>query len=307
MPDTKVVRLETHTPLAQTTFSVGQGGCLTLFGLPFVAIGAYLAWTTRFHPEEISFSGPRMPLVFLYGVAALFGVSGLILWSVAFRATMARLLFERRMRRHSAEPWLADHAWNPKGEREHPFSGAIKSLFGFGFLVLFLAPFHWAMSVDFWAPGVPILAFFDLLPLGYLAYWLYGVARSLKYGAASIAYDRFPFFLGETLSVQLRCRGRFDRFETLVVTVRYIKLKQVRSDGSRNETICYQHWAEHKVVDPRLLAEPFVLPFSLPLPTGDYGTWLSDDTPHYWEIEAKGEAPGIDFAARFLLPVYSRP
>jgi hypothetical protein len=304
-PDTKIVRLAGHPVLSETSSSVGQGGCMLAFGLPFVGAGGYLAWVLRFHPNQIDYGGPVMPMAFLYGFAALFVVSGLMLWLVAFRAIVNGLLFERRLRRHSEEPWLADRAWNPKGDRERPFSSAIQGLFGLGFLVLFLAPFHWWMWADTWIPGVFILALFDLLPLGALAYLLYSVGRAMKYGASWVGYDRFPFFLGETLEVRLGCRGRLDRFEKLTVTVRFIKVKQERS-GSSNQTVCYQHWAEERVVDPSLLADPHVLPVYVPLPLGDYGTWLSDDSPRYWEIEAKGEAPGIDFLARFLLPVYAR-
>jgi hypothetical protein len=33
---------------------------------------------------------------------------------------------------------------------------------------------------------------------------------------------------------------------------------------------------------------------------------MSEEPPRYWEIETKGEAPGIDFKSRFLVPVYAR-
>ena len=43
------------------------------------------------------------------------------------------------------------------------------------------------------------------------------------------------------------------------------------------------------------------------LPSGDYGTGLSNEAASYWEVEMRGEAPGIDLAATFLVPVYARP
>lgn len=306
MPDTHVVRLPGHPVLSETAASVGQGGCMMAFGLPFVAAGAYLAWVTNVHPEQLFFSGPVMPVPFIYGLASLFVVAGLLLWWIALRAIAVRSSRERRRRRHPQEPWLGDRAWNRKGDRERPFAGAIQGLFGVAFLVLFLTPFHWWMSADPWIPGILILALFDSFLLAALAYWLYTVGRSIKYGAARIAYDRFPFFLGEALDVRLGCRGRLDRFDKLTATVRFIEVKRERR-GNRNDLVCYQHWAEQLAFEPRLLRDVPVLPISLPLPTGDYETRLSGDAPRYWEIEAKGEAPGIDFLARFLLPVYSRP
>jgi hypothetical protein len=306
MPDTSVVRLQMHPVLAETSASVAQGGCMVAFGLPFVAAGTYLAWMTRRHPERFDFSGPAMPMLFIYGVAALFLGSGLLLWSVGLRATIVRLRFEQRARRHPREPWLGDRAWNPKGDRERPFSSAIKSLFGIAFMLLFLAPFHWWMYADPWIPGILILTLFDLLFLGAVGYWVYTVGRAMKYGAARIEFDRFPFFLGESLDVRLGCRGRLDRFDKLTVTVRFIKVKQERK-GSSSDNVCHQHWAHQLVFEEGLLRGVRELPISMSLPDGDYGTWLSGDAPRYWEIEAKGDGPGIDFLARFLLPVYGRP
>ena len=119
MPDTNVVRLPGHPVLAgQTAASPGQGGCLFAFGLPFVAVGVYAAWVVRFHPNQLSFSGPAMPFAFIYCLAGLFVVSGLVVWWRALRATFAGLLLQRRVRRHADAPWLADRAWNPKGDHE---------------------------------------------------------------------------------------------------------------------------------------------------------------------------------------------
>ena len=41
------------------------------------------------------------------------------------------------------------------------------------------------------------------------------------------------------------------------------------------------------------------------VPEGDYSTRLSGEEPRYWLFEAEASTPGIDFHARFLLPVYA--
>ena len=97
--------------------------------------------------SELSFSGPVMPTPFIYGLAALFVVSGLLLWSVGLRATIGRLRFEgRARRRHADEPWLGDRAWNPKGDRERPVSSRrSRASSSPPFSILFLVPFNWWM------------------------------------------------------------------------------------------------------------------------------------------------------------------
>jgi hypothetical protein len=49
------------------------------------------------------------------------------------------------------------------------------------------------------------------------------------------------------------------------------------------------------------------LPITFNLPTGDLGTKISEcSTPRYWELEIHADTPGVDFNARFLVPVYTR-
>jgi hypothetical protein len=304
MAKTSVVKLS-EAPLVKTSTGGSGGGCLIAFGLPFVAAGSFLVWRVYAHYEELGFSGPTMPRPFLYILASVFVAAGLVPWARGFSLMIANARMERTMRARPDEPWWGDHRWKPAGAREHPFLGAVVNLFFFAFVAAFLAPFHWWMSVDPWIPGYFILGLFDLIFLGIAAGWIYALARALKYGAAWIRYDRFPFFLGETLHVRVGCRRSLDRFDTLTVTVRHVR---VRKDprGNSTEPVAYQHWAETLTFDPRGLADPTELPVSLALPTGDLGTWLSEEPPRYWEIETKGEAPGIDFKSRFLLPIYAR-
>ena len=46
------------------------------------------------------------------------------------------------------------------------------------------------------------------------------------------------------------------------------------------------------------------IPISIRLPEGDYASRLLESPRRYWELEVKAETPGIDYAARFLIPVY---
>jgi hypothetical protein len=308
MADTNVVRLPpTHPVLAEKTFSPGQGGCLLAFGAPFLAIGAYFAWVIQVHPDWIHSEDPKPPRAILFLFAALFVGAGLMVWWPAARAMLAGLRRSRRASAHPFEPWLADRAWDPKGDRDRPIADALGSLPFFAFLALFLAPFHWWMWADTWGPGVAVIGLFDLLLLSGLAYWAYRVGRSLKYGAAFVSYDSFPFFLGGPLSVRLGCSRGLERLDRLTVTVRFVRVgkERITPQGSKT-TFCEQHWAQHWAFERATLAGLREIPIATTLPHGDYETRLGADSPRYWEIEAKGEAPGIDFAAQFLLPVYPR-
>jgi hypothetical protein len=312
VPDTHVVRLAANHPVltTETVVSPAQWGCLVAFGFPFVAIGSALAWAVAFRPDLIHQSEAQaMPKPWLYAVAGLFAGAGLLVWLPNTWGLIGSWRRTRRIRAHASEPWLVDGAWDPEGTRDHPIVDAVGSLVFYGYFALFLAPFNWWMWTleETYSPGVAIVAVFDLILLAGLGYWAYTVGRSLRYGASRVAFEQFPFFLGQTLRVRLGCRGGLDRFDTLKVTVRFVKLRKDKTSDDARDRRCEQHWAEEFTFDRALLAGVTELPISLTLPTGDYGTQLSADPARYWEIEARGEAPGIDFLAHHLLPVYKAP
>ena len=47
------------------------------------------------------------------------------------------------------------------------------------------------------------------------------------------------------------------------------------------------------------------VPVSFDLPSGDYGTRLAEAPARYWELAVVADTPGLDFTAKFLVPVYS--
>lgn len=306
MPNTGVVKLT--SPVLVQSGSGGGGGCFLLFGLPFVAAGTFLAWRAYAHYDELTFSGPAMPRRVIYVLCSVFVLAGLMLWSAAIHAILRHRRTQRLLRARPDEPWWGDYHWNAKGDRQRPFLGAVGSVVTFGFIVLFLTPFHWWMSADPWIPGFLILGLFDLIFSVVALVWLYRLGQQLKYGAAWIRFERFPFFLGETVDVRLGCRSRLDRFARLIVTLRLVQV-QKEQRGNSNDAVGYQHWSERLVFDPAALPDPHELPVSIPLPSDALGSALSEEPPRYWEIDVKGPASGVemDFEARFLVPVYGRP
>lgn len=48
------------------------------------------------------------------------------------------------------------------------------------------------------------------------------------------------------------------------------------------------------------------LPVTFQLPADEaFATQLTADSPVYWELDISAETPGVDFAATYLIPVYS--
>jgi len=301
MPTTEAVDLTGRTPRGQ---AASGGGCLMVFSLPFLAVGPGIAWLVTTSPE-----GANVPLPVVYGFASLFSLAGLLVFIGGVRASIRRYRNNQQRRAHPEQPWRADYTWNERGDRDRPFAKAVSGLVGMALFALFLAPFNWFLWMERHPILIIVVGIFDLCLIAGVGFWLYDIGRSLKYGAGWIQYERFPFFLGERLDVRLGCRGRLDRFEKVIVTVRFVRERQQSSrsgNSSHTTTLCRQHWAERLEFDPRVLRGASDLPVSIELPTGDYATRLSDTPARYWEVEMQGVAPGIDFESRFLVPVYGR-
>lgn len=298
MAETEAVRLEGRQAPGS---SRAAGGCLIAFGLPFVVVGGSLlaiAAQTVADPDSSGSWG-------LAALGALFGGAGLLVAARGLGAVRRALRRRRILRAHPDEPWLAD-VWNAQGQRERHLGPALWTLAALGLLTAVLAPFNWVAWRQPWIVKV-LVGVFDLMLVAGLGAWAYKLAQTLKYGAMRARFERFPFFLGETLDLGLACRGGFERLESLTVTLRHIRVALEGIDRSRKRAVHYQHWAETQRFDASILRAGGELRVSFPLPTGDYGTRLDEERPRFWELELAGQAPGIDLAARFPVPVYARP
>ena len=145
----------------------------------------------------------------------------------------------RLLARHPDEPWRGDHDWSPEGAREGSYGQVGATLVIAGFCFLFLAPFNWLAFLSperHWFFGL-IVGLFDLLTVvAPLAFAGHQLGHALRYGGAFVRFDRFPFFLGETLSVRLGSDRPVGKYSRLVVTLRCL---EVRGTNAK----CYQRYA----------------------------------------------------------------
>ena len=72
--------------------------------------------------------------------------------------------------------------------------------------------------------------------------------------------------------------------------------------------VCYERYKEERTpAGPRWPASGRMqLEWDLP-PDAELTSRLSERPAWYWELVAEAETPGIDYQARFLLPVYAQP
>src|SRR6185503_4312602 len=135
------------------------------------------------------------------------------------------------------------------------------------------------------------------------------LVQQAKYGRARLAFQSFPFFLGETLTARLGTSRPIGRFKKLVFTLRCIEERtetRRTAKGTSIQTVCDQLWADEVAQDAGDLREGNEVTVRFDLPDGDYGTRLSEAPARYWELTVVADTPGVEFSAKFLVPVYAR-
>lgn len=289
-----------------------RGGGALLLGALFAGVGAIpLAiglgiWAFGSKPTNPpGWIIATFGLVFVvFGVGAIWsGLSGMYRLKRARRAYFAG----------SRSPWDWDHPWNRTGARDDVWKRVARRIVALAFIGLFLVPFHFlVITIDdttVRVVGGIFLTIFDVVLIVSFVSLVRTIAQGLKYGRVFLQYEQFPMLLGRKAAVRL-VLDRPVQAPSIDCKVRYIAetVEISRQSGGRN--------TRQYVVD-QLYEETITVPLGpgaaggqsarieIELPSGDYATRLSVDEPRYWLLEADASTPGVDFHARFLLPVYA--
>lgn len=308
MPETARTRLVGHTPAPSTRTG---GGCLILFGMPFIAVGVFVLLLSLGLLNLEAKTSNDAPTWVLTAFGAVFAMAGLGV-AGAGAAGMARARAARRRKEeHPLEPWYWDHPWDSRFSESGGLGPAFQALLAFIFLEAFLSIFHWwaFFSEEKIIPLILFVGLFDLIALAILGGAIYAFFQHLKYGTSRFHFARFPFRPGHSVEGGLEASRRLASAATISLTLRYVEEVTETTGSGKNRsttTVSYcLHEVKHELNSSQFDAgSAGEIPISLRLPTGDFSNRLLETPRRYWELEVKAETPGIDYASRFLLPVY---
>ena len=179
------------------------------------------------------------------------------------------------------------------------------------FMAALLAPFNYfafyepPADMPTWAKL--LVGFFDLILVLVVVGIVTTLVQQAKYGRARLAFRSFPFFLGDTLSARLGSSRPIGQFKKLTLTLRCIEERTETSHSAGKTTIrtvCDHLWSDEVTLEGGAVREGNEVPVSFDLPSGDYGTRLAEAPARYWELAVVADTPGLDFTAKFLVPVY---
>ena len=214
---------------------------------------------------------------------------------------------------HPDAPWYADYPWDERGITDQALRKALNPFVGAVVFTVFAAPFHCLILTIRDMPGVFTIGVVVvyLIVAACIGQGIYRLLRYRKYGSTNLRFNRFPFFLGDKLEVEMSNPRGIGEFRSIEIALLCIEEQIVRRGTARNRTrsvVCYQIYGDTVRFEKGVYKKGGAsVPITFLLPADASPTSLSASPPTYWEIEIKAETPGVDYNAVFLVPVYAKP
>jgi hypothetical protein len=245
-------------------------------------------------------------------------VAGLIVLAYVPR-TIRRDMDANRLRvAHPDEPWRWDHRWDERGSGDDSTAAEAATSFAAAlFMTVFAAGFTaagvWFLITGdtrsrlFALPFVVVGLVFDYVVIRLFVDGGRLTARRVKYGGGLASFHRFPFRRGGPLRLHVQAPPALPRHAFVTATLRCVQERHEITGTSedRSRFHCYEVYRDTAPVDQvdaapgaRTLRVIFSLPVDVP------ATELSAYPCRYWEVELEACTEGVDYRARFLVPVY---
>lgn len=273
-------------------------GCLFLFALPFAAFGVFAAVQAF---RELG-RGNGKQAVFLGLFALVFGSAGfgLMIGSVYG----GRKLKENRARqeRNPDQPWLWREDW---ANNRVVAANRQTMILAWVFAVFWntISSFVWIVLPEELAKGnkmILIALLFPLVGLGLLVWAIRATLRWRRFGQSTLELAATPAPLGGQLSGLISSQHPFTEARSI-----RLRLACVRRESSGDSTHERLLWEDEKILDTDAVRSTGGIPVFFNLPAEGEPASPTNQLPQViWRLEASAALPGIDYAARFEVPVF---
>lgn len=224
----------------------------------------------------------------------------------------------RRLRAaHPKEPWRWDHTWDERGTRDDTASDAAHATAAGVVLAVAAVPAN-TISVSAlvggdtlrWVLAVPFVAVALALDVMAACLFVSGArltARRLRYGGGIALFEGFPFRRGDRLRLHVEAPRALPRHALVTATLRCVQERHVTPDTADDSPTLrcfevYRDSAPAERFDAGSGVRALRLTFRIPsdVPASD----LASSPCRYWEVDVEAGTDGVEYAARFLVPVY---
>jgi hypothetical protein len=281
-----------------------------LFALPFTAFGLGAIALAVADPP----GGPLLRIgIILFG-ALFVGVGVLILGAAIHARREAGAAAERR-ERHPDEPWLWSGAWcDPRlrslGRRGVVAAWTVAAVWN-GICAPLLLDFYpnEVLGKGRWAEGAAA-AIFPLIGLGLAVWAARATLQHRRFGVSVLELARVPGVLGGELVATLHAGAALGEARELALRLACVRETTTGSGRDRSTTESLL-WVDERTValagaargpDGLAVALRFAVPADLP-PSDP----LPAESRVLWPVVADATLRGVDYAARFEVPIFATP
>jgi len=284
-------------------------GCFLLFLLPFCLTGIFMAIMAI--REALAGDWGEAGLVLIF--ALVFGGAGFGLLAAALRGRQRLQEEEQRRGEHPGEPWLWRRDW-AAGRIE---DSNRREMYGAWAFALFWNLISWAVAPLAFIQGylrdgeaAALLALiFPLVGLGLLAWAIRATIRHRKFGVSVFRMASVPGVIARKLEGVILTNAHIrpdDGFRLTLSCVNRITTGSGKSRSTKEDIL----WQDERVLErvSHVGGRATALPVTFRLP-GDARQSDTSDTRNeiVWRLEARAEVPGVDYQAKFEVPVFRTP
>jgi hypothetical protein len=295
-----------RTPSEETKHTVIAAGCAVVYGSVFVLSGLsfiYLALTTEADPDD------RMGYYFVLLMGSFFTIGGsVMLYNI--RREYADLQVASELQSASpGQPWMWRSDWA---------AGYSVEVLREGHQQLWLWTIGWGLitAAVLWEarrgiPDVPwlrtVVAAVVLGAIVLLSKAAYRTLRTRRYGDVRLHLHANPYRPGGTVSATLKATSKLAPTGPMKVTLAYVHeyVKSSERTSFTHENILWSDTCSIETAAMKMSSGTVEVPIHFKLPFDADPT--DDAIPsnrHYWRIDAEARVKGIDFHARFEIPVW---
>lgn len=286
--------------------SLGCGYAVTVFLVLLGGVALLVA--AQNHRSSGSSSGlpPAVWVPAVIGLALLFAARAYLGFA---RRTVRAHAGEERIRAENPDaPWL----WRPEWRGPHLACEAARSAGPLWFFAVFwnalsLPGLIHLITTENRDPAALIILLFPLVGLGLLSAAAYQTLRRRKYGRVRFTPVSLPGLIGGHLGGVIEIPAGVRPAGDLRLSLRCIH-KTVTGAGKNRRVNESVRWESEQPIPPeKLAASPGLttVPVLFEIPAGQSATDLDQSSNQIiWRLTAEARTPGIDFLARFHVPVF---
>lgn len=277
-------------------------GCMILFALPFAGVGVFTFATAV--KKLLAGEKDGWPLLLF---SLIFGGVGFGLMIGALLGGRTVMKRARLREQNPGAPWLWREDWAsgliPSDGKSTAIGAWVFALFwnGISSMVFFVVPRELAKGDK----AVLIALIFPIIGVGLLVWAVRATLRWRKFGQSVFKMISVPGVIGGGLAGGIRIPHKLHAADG--VRVRLICVKKVTTGSGKNSSTTETPlWEDEKTItqDPEADPRYTVVPVFFQIPPGLPATDQRGNTGIIWRLEATAQVPGIDYFARFSLPVF---